>query len=472
MTPNAYGINAAPTSIINATDAEVAVIREAWAVWATKRPGNFIKSLYYDGKNRVRSLGISTPANITARIDAVLGWGELAVSSLSDRLVFEGFVHESDQPDPLGLAEVMRANRFELELPQAYESALKHSCAFITITKGDVQAGEPEVVIQARSAEYSAGLWDSRRRRMYGMLAITAISDTGAVTAFDMYLDGVVLRCTVAKNGKWVADRLPQPVGEVLAEPILYKPSLDRPFGHSRISRAVRSTIDLALRSITRGEVGAEWYSLPRIVAMGLAESAFDGGGEDAKFRAAATAILAFTRDEDGQLPELKQLPATPPQPNIDQFKHYATMFASLTGIPVSQLGVVADSNPASAEAMLHAERGIINAANVASRQLTVTLREIARKVTVVRDGKAHPEVAGLEVAWANPAFIDPVTRSDALVKLASVFPWLSESETALEFAGFTRAQIRRLAADKARAAGTLSLNEIFGGINGQQSER
>ncbi len=47
------------------------------------------------------------------------------------------------------------------------------------------------------------------------------------------------------------------------------------------------------------------------------------------------------------------------------------------------------------------------------------------------------PELQQIDASWANPAFTSPTASADALQKLSLVFPWLSESEVALEFAGF-----------------------------------
>ena len=57
-------------------------------------------------------------------------------------------------------------------------------------------------------------------------------------------------------------------------------------------------------------------------------------------------------------------------------------------------------------------------------------------------EAQSNAVAVWLDVAWANPAFTSPATSAAALSQLASVFPWLSESTVALEFAGFSQAEI------------------------------
>src|SRR5690606_35008397 len=103
-------------------------------------------------------------------------------------------------------------------------------------------------------------------------------------------------------------------------------------------------------------------------------------------------------------------------------------------GVPVSNLGIVTD-NPPSAEALYADDRRIVNTARAQNRVLGASLKRVAQKVVRLRDGgEVTPELARLDTSWANPAFTSPTTSADALVKLSAVFPWLSESEVALEF--------------------------------------
>lgn len=444
-----------PRSISNVSDSELDTIRALLKQWRLKYKRNLIRSTYYDGKMALRPTG-NIPAEAMHRIKAVLGWPEKAVSGLADRVIFDGFVAAGQDQDPFNLGVTLDANRFDIELPQAITSTLKHSCAFVTTAKGDTQSDEPDVLILARSAEWATALWDKRRRCVSSALAITQVDADGKPSAFDVYLPEIVLSCKrLAQGGSWTAIRRPQKLREVAVEPLAYEPQLDRPFGRSRISRSVMNITDHGLSTIVRSEISADFYAAPRMAALGVSEDAFANG----KWQAAIDRWFAISRDEDGNMPEVKQFPQMTMQPLLEQYRMIASQMAGETGLSLSSLGIITD-NPPSAEALYAAEKDLIVKAQATTRTMGAALRQIARKVVMIRDNQtvASDELKAVQAKWVNPAFTSPVTSADALSKLVKVFPWLSESEVALEYAGFSHADVTRLLSDKRRSQGRAAL--------------
>ena len=462
------GVWNAPRFITGVDEVELDAIRGLYDVWAQKYPGNVIRSQYRDMKVRIKPTG-NMPAEAIARVEAVSEWPEKAVTALAERSIFEGFVTPGGDQDPFDLRSILRANRFDLELPQAIDSTYTHSCSFITTALGDVASGEPEVLVMAREATWTAARWDSRRRVVRDMLAITGTDDNGAPSSMDVFFPDSVLSLTRRPSGSWVADRRTNPTGEVLAEPLVYEPSLTRPFGRSRISRAVMNITDRALLAVIRAEIASDFYASPRMYALGVSQDAFTRG----KWQAAIDSWFAISKDEDGDTPTVGQFPQMTMQPLNDHYRTIATQFSGATGVPVSSLGIVTD-NPPSAEALYADDRRIVNTARRQNRFMGSALARVGQRVVKLRDGDvSSPELDELDVAWANPAFTSPNTASDALVKLASVFPWLSESEVALEYAGFSQAEITRLLSDKRRTqgAGVLAqLTQMREAANAQQA--
>src|SRR5690606_19360486 len=135
--------------------------------------------------------------------------------------------------------------------------------------------------------------------------------NTGLPTSLFVSLPDVVLLLEKRPSGSWVTDRRPNPRGEVLATPIPYRPELDRPFGRSRISRAVMNITDRALLTIIRSEIASDFYATPRMYALGASEDAFKKG----KWQAAIDSWFAITRDEEGQIPTVGQFPQMTMQP-------------------------------------------------------------------------------------------------------------------------------------------------------------
>ena len=448
----------APVRLPNVDEVELDVIRGLFQTLAAKQPRNMLRSVYFDGKAPLKDLGISLPPQLR-NMEVVLGWPEKAVRSLAHRNVFDGFVHPEQTEDPFGLAEILVDNDFDLELPQAIISAYKHSCSFLTVTRGDVQSGDPDVLILPRSAEWSAATWDKRRRRVSAALAVTSADESGDPTAFTVYLPDVVLICARGAGGRWSTDRRRSPVGEVLVEPLRYDPQLDRPFGRSRISRAVMSITDRGIRTVARSEVGAEFFTAPQRYVLGADEDAWSGTN---KWQAIVGRFLALSKDEDGDTPTVGQFSQMTMQPHMDQLRSIAAQFASETSLDLSQLGIVQD-NPSSAEAIYAAKEPLIIEARAANRVFGASLVKVAQKAIMLRDGLRGltPELRRLMVKWTPPEAASPVSRAQAMQLEIQSLPWVAETTVALEGFGHSAAEIERMQSEKRRAASSSVLSML-----------
>ena len=54
------------------------IIHELLRVWREKYPHNLIRGAYYDCKERFKDFGISIPDQIKNKVEAMIGWPELA----------------------------------------------------------------------------------------------------------------------------------------------------------------------------------------------------------------------------------------------------------------------------------------------------------------------------------------------------------------------------------------------------------
>lgn len=449
-----------PTGVGGVDLAEIDVIRSLIDTWRRKRPRNRLRSAYYGGTNSLRQLGIAIPPELWY-LKATLGWPAKAVRALVQRMIFDGFVvagAEGAVEDPFELADTLEANQFGVELPQALNSMAQHCFALVTMAPGDVQSGEPEVLVLPRSAEYSSALWDRRRRRVSAALTIADTDDDDRPTAVVAYLPDSVLTIEKTDGGRWVSDRRPNPLGYPLVEVLPFDPLLDRPFGRSRITRAVMDITDRAARSVIRAEVGAEFYSVPQRWIMGATEAAFSNpdGSPKGQWKALQDRWLALSKDEDGDVPSVGQFSQMTMEPHLAQFRQYAAQFAGETGLALNSLGVVQD-NPSSAEAIYAAKEDLIIEAGDATRAVGAKLRRMAQTIVMLRDGETvpTPELRKIKDRWRNPAFPSAVSAGDALVKMGAVFPWLGQTDVALERAGFTESEITRLAAVRDQAPQT-----------------
>ncbi|NIL86525.1 hypothetical protein RhoFasGS6_03929 [Rhodococcus fascians] len=415
---------------------------------------NKLRALYYDSKYLFKDLGIATPPQLR-NFEAVLGWPAKAVDTLARRCNLDDFVLPDASATDFGIDLLWEDNSLDIESHQAHTSALIHSVVFIATTLGDVQSGEPEVLITARDAMTGTGLWDTRRRALKAALSVVDSDETGQPTSFIVYTTEKVITAAKGSNGVWSADVRNHTLKRVPVEPLVYQPRLGRPFGSSRISRAVMSHTDSALRTIVRSEIGAEFFTSPQRYALNIPQEAFGTGG----WAALIGRMLALDPpDEDENQdpnfkPEVGQFPQISMQPHSDQLRMWATLFAGETSLPLSSLGVVQD-NPSSAEAIYAAKEELVTEAEYADNVFGVGWVRAIRNAVQLRDNLDAPpaELRRLRAKWRDPATPSKSAAADAMSKQIAAMPWLGESEVALEQLGYDRTTIERLLADKRRA--------------------
>ncbi|WP_052047345.1 MULTISPECIES: phage portal protein [Nocardiaceae] len=426
---------------------------ELWKTWQQKLVRNQLRSMYYDAKNLIRDLGIAIPPDLV-NLDMVLGWPAKSVDGLSRRCKLDGFVVPGLSTADLGIDDMWTSNRMATEVPQAHTSAFLHSCAFVSTTLGDVQSGEPDVIISTRSAMYGSAIWDKRRRQVSSHLAIIEADElSGAPSVMIMYLPDSVVTMTKTSTG-WRVDRRNHALKRVPVEVLAYHPRLDRPFGSSRISRPVMTLADSALRTAVRMEVSAEFYSAPQRWIMGADESAFmDADGNlKTQWQAIMGRIWAVGATDDGDLPTVGEFSPASQLPHADHLRTLATQFSGETSIPVGSLGVIQD-NPSSAEAIHAAKEDLLIEAEFADDQFGHAWTRSLLTGVQIRDNLSEIPTAlrAMRAKWRDPATPSRSSAADAVLKTVQAFPWLAESEVALEQLGWDETTIARAMADKRR---------------------
>lgn len=444
---------------------EADLLQRLVRVYAEKRPRNVLRSTYFEGKQPFRDFGISIPPQIVNRFENVLGWPAKGVNALTDRSVFEGFVSPSGTDDPFGIDRLVFDNDLRVELPQAQKSSAIHACSFLTVTAGDVSAGEPDVLIMARAADASAAIWDRRRRSMEGFLSIVDADDQGLPSLLVMYTRGAVLTLSRSVAGRWSVDRRAHGMGRVTVAPLSFQPEINRPFGHSRISRAAMGITDAALRTLVRAEVGAEFYSAPQYWVLGGDKSDF--AGKD-KWSAVMSRIKVLEpNSETDEKPTVQRFSGETPQPHVDLLRMWASAFAGDQGLALDSLGITQD-NPSSAEAIYAAKEDLIVLTGHANRSWGRGAADAARMAVMLRDGLSEvpDELRDMTAQYTDPALTSPTAKADAFTKLASAIPGFSETEVGLEMAGLTREQIIRFQAERR----TSSISQLVDQIAARRS--
>lgn len=426
---------------------------------------NALRSRYYDAEQTVQHLGIAIPPQLED-VETVIGWPAKAVDDLEQRIDLEGFVIPGLSWSDVGLDVIWDENQLGLEASQAHTSALKYCTSFVAVLKGG-EVGQPDVIVRPLSARTTTALWDSVRRRVDTAVTVTDVTETGDVTEFILFTSEAVI--TMYWDGaKWLGDREPHGLGRAPVAVLPFKPSLEAPFGKSRLTRAVMSITDRAIRSLLRMEVSAEFYSSPQRYVLGADESAFKGADGQTKtgWEVTLGKVLALGVDPDSdEKPSVGQFPQLTMQPHMDMVRSDAALFAGETGIPVNSLGIIHD-NPASEAAMQTAYLPLVKTAERAATPFGIGWVDVMRLAVQVRDGLRQPpaELSGMRAKFRNPATVTKAAAADATIKFVQAFPWSAESEVALEMFGVDRIDIDRLLADKRRA----QVGSLLGNLRGQ----
>lgn len=439
-------------SVAGLPPAETEALNELIRIWNNKKDRNRIRVDYYNAHNTLQDLGISIPPPLR-NVETVVGWPAKAVDALAQRSRFDGFAF-ADGND-FGLTEILSRNNFRKLYAKACLDELISSCAFLTVSKGG--PGEPDALISAYTSLQAAASWDMRKKRIkYGMtivdIAKSPVLGEPTPVWVNLYTDDAVWE--IRKEGVvWRARRNPHKMGRPMMEPLAYRSTLERPFGRSRISRAVMSITDSAVRCALRSEVAAEFYTAPQKYILGAEDGVF---GKNSKWEAYIGNWLLLTRDEEGEMPQIGQLSQSTMQPHIDYMRSLATRFAGETGVPVSELGVVQD-NPSSAEAIYAAKETLVIEAENLNEDNGEAIKNIGMMAIALAQDKGLDDLTdeerGIIPRWKNPARPSLVSQADAMMKVISAIPWIADSRVALEELGFNEDQILRMETDRSKGA-------------------
>jgi hypothetical protein len=454
------------------TDGEQQTVNGLWKQLSDKATRNLVRASYYDGKRALRDVGTIIPPQYY-RLGIVLGWSAKAVDILARRCNLDSFVWPDGKLDSLGYRDLEQANHLTSEISSAITSSLIYGTSFLVNTTGDAAAGEPASLIHVKDGLSATGAWNPRARRLTSLLSIIGFDHDGNPDDFVLYLDNLTVTAQKV-DGVWTVDRTAHSWG-VPAEPFVYKPRVGRPFGYSRISRPVMSLHDQALRTVIRMEGHADVYSWPELWMLGADESIFKNvdGTPKTSWQVMLGRIKAIPDDPQREgdplaRADIKQIPASSPEPHIAQLKQQAQLFSGETSIPLTSLGVSDMSNPTSADSYIASREDLIAEAEGATDDWTPALRKSILRGLAIQNGlDAIPQSwASIAPKWRSPLYQSRAAQADAGLKQLSAAPaWLRETDVGLELLGLSDQQIAR--AKAAKAAAQLSLAATAGDIPG-----
>ena len=431
------------------------MIGDLLGLWAAKLMRNQMKYRYYNGRNVLKDFGISIPPQLL-NVETVVGWPQKAVDSMAVRSRFDGFTAADPEVQAM-LDRIAAKSRLRVKYRQAVQSALIHSCCFATVSMDD--DGGPRIDLW--SAEQAAARWDEALGRIaYGMV-INGF-DEGMPSEITLYADDAVVHTWRVSDDVWNYDIEPISMGRPTMDAFAYRPTFRKPFGQSRITRAVMSLTDSAVREALRTEISAEFFTSPQKYLLGADENAFTN---KTKWEAYIGNIFAVGRDEDGNIPQFGQLSQGSMQPHTDYMRALAARFSGETNVPISTLGIIHDQ-PASAEAIYAASEPLIIECedfNDCARETLRTLALMASAAALDVPLDELPEVyMDFTPDFRNPAMPSVVSQTDAMVKIASVVPGFAGTDVFFEQIGFPEDMRRKAENEIRRNSAAFTLENIL----------
>ena len=409
------------------------------------------------------NLGLALPQGLRG-LEVGCNWGQKAVDALASRSMFDGFVSNGGALD--GLQKLVTDNRLVAAYAKACRDQLKYGCVFATLS-ADADIG---CRIRFHSPAAAAALWSGEKGRIdCGLAIIDTMKDekdegkwTPSIVNF--YTDTALIVLT-REGTVWTAKRHPNKMGRPLMEPLIWNATSNKPFGRSRLKRAIRSLIDDYVRTVANATIALEFDTTPQKYILGVTDEQYDAITSD-KFKQYVGALIAATfNPETGENPVFGQLAQGSLQPHVEKMRMTATQFAAATGLTVTDVGVVNDANPTSSDAILAQSQTLVlmaqqlNTGNGdALHTIACMAQAIARNVSLTelteeeRDVMAH---------FRNPAMPSVAVTADAAIKIASARQEFAATDTFLEMIGFDQADIRRIKAQEQRVRGQQVLMEM-----------
>lgn len=437
------------------TTAEAELIEAHYGRLTGHLEGNLLSEAYYRGTQRVRQLGIALPDHIAGRIETIVGWPEVGVNTLKQRVKLTGFSLPGEDLGSLGLDDVLAQNEYLAESRVATLDELIYGLTFAAVSDGD--SDEPHPLVTWEPPTRMTAMWDHRKRRISSACGFS-FGDDGQVeraTLITDYWTVIVYQVVdrLAHRREWVLwDRRPNRYGEVAVVPFVNRRRSGRAWGSSEITPAWRSVTDSAVRTMLGMEVSREFHSSPQRYALNVSEDAFTDaeGNPVPAWEALLGRVWALSGGEDGVEAKVGQFNASSPAPYIDQVRGLSMQFSGYASLPPSRLGFHTD-NPPSGDSMRMYEADLVMRAEDQQDSDGAGHAKIARLVLRRMHGEALPDLSRVVPLWRDPAIPTQAASADATVKgvAAGVLP--PTSEVTWERFGLSADERARLSEDVRR---------------------
>ena len=434
--------------------------------WFKHHKRNVLRHTYYTMHNKLVDLGISVPPELK-RLNAACGWAKKCVDVMVEHSKFDGFT-TVDADAQAELDRIARRNKFRTLYRRATTSALEQCFSLYFVSKDDVGKAR----VSAYPASVCGCTWDDAKDCLEAALFVVTMrknryTDVTEPDWVNVVTDEYLIRIRLGDDNRWHAAYERHGLGHIPVFLAAYEPTLERPFGNSRITRDIMGYIDSAVRANVNEEIAAAFAASTQKYLLGTDGDPFE---YVSRWNAYIGSIFNIDKDEDGDVPQFGQLPQPSMEPLNVHWRMLCGKMSAATGIHVSQFGQVHD-NPASGDAIYAENEPLILKVKDWNEDVSDVLVDVATALLATERGTSFDAIdtAGLaiEARFPNPSMPTLAQQTDASVKIASCVEGFAQTETFWEMNGFGKEEreriMRQLQDVRTRAASDAIVSRIFG---------
>ena len=449
--------------------AEKSTLAELVDIYTAHKSANATKGRYYDQKitSGECNLGIALPQDLRD-FNMACCWPEKAVTGLSDRSRFDGFVNKNGESMP-ELDVIVRDNKLVSAYSMSVIDELKHGGILITLAANLLTGCS----IRFHTFETSAARWNGQLQRIDAAFAVIDskrddLQRETRPTVVNLYTDDATWILRRDEKSRWTAQRANNGMGRCLATVMRNQPTNSQPLGTSRITRSVRTLTRGYIRTMTLATIGLEFSTSPQKYLMGVSDAQYDAL-INKKFQKYIDSMMLGTIDpETGNVPQYGQLAQGTLQPHVEMLRMLSTQFAAASSLSVTDTGVVNDANPTSADALAAQNDKLIRRAEDLNSFNADELRDVALMALVIKRNQSLSQLSdddkNVMAHFLPPSMPSLAATADAATKIASVSEGFAETDVFWEMQGFDKPTIARIQSQMRRNRGAFSLASLMNG--------
>jgi hypothetical protein len=435
--------------------------------WYRHRNRNVLRHVYYTMNNTLKDLGISVPPQLK-RLNAACGWGKKCVDVMVEHSKFEGYTAD-DFDAQEELERIERRNRMTTLYRLAATSALEQCFSLFFVSRDE----QGHARVSAYPASVCGCTWDDAHQRLEAAMFVVSMRKSELTNDqtpdwVNVVTDEYLIRLRMDQSDRWHAEYEQHGLGHVPVFVAAYEPTLERPFGTSRITREVMGYIDSAVRANVNEEIAAAFAVSTQKYLLGTAGDPFE---KVSRWEAFVGSIFNIDYNSDDEvMPQFGQLPQPSMQPIADHWRLLCGRMSAATGIHVSQFGQVHD-NPASSDAIYAENEPLILKCKDWNEDVKRVLVDVATAMLATERNTAFDAIdeqgLGIVANMPNPAMPTLAQQTDASVKIASVVPGFAQTMAFWTMNGFSIEEadriLRQIEDAKTKEASNALIANIFG---------